>query len=304
MDSGEYGFGIFLSPLRPGIDCPAHAAYLPAVVRQDDGLPLTIPDAMCIFERNIGDPAWRHYEIFAQSETQTTPAEGRPATQLVVRSASEVGNYDYLVDYVFHQDGRMDVMVGSTGLDAVKCAAAQTMSDATAAAETRHGTLIVPNLVAPNHDHYFNFRLHFDIDGQDNTFMRTALVPGNPAQGAPRRSFWVTESAAARTEQEGRYKINPSTPAMYHIMNMGKTGPLGHHSSYMIVPNNSVAYSPFDFENDPPMKRNAYVEYTIWNTPYSAQERYAGGEFAFQSDGSDTLAAWVRRIARSPIPTS
>jgi len=31
--------------------------------------------------------------------------------------------------------------------------------------------LIAPNLVAANHDHFFNFRMDFDIDGQDNTFM-------------------------------------------------------------------------------------------------------------------------------------
>ncbi|NRG19568.1 tyramine oxidase [Rhizobiales bacterium] len=295
MDSGEYGFGIFLTPLRAGVDCPAYGTYLPAVVHQDDGSPLSIPDAICIFERNIGDPAWRHYEIFAQSEDQAVPAEGRPATQLVVRSASEVGNYDYLVDYIFHQDGRIDVMVGSTGLDAVKGAAAKSMNDEGAEDETRFGTLIAPNLIAPNHDHYFNFKLDFDVDGRKNTFMRTGLVAGNPHDEALRRSFWVTETKLAKTEMEGRYKINPSTPAMYHVMNMNAEGSLGHKPGYMIVPNNSVAYGPLDFAADPPMKRNAYIEYTIWNTPYNRDERYAGGEFAFQSDGSDTLAAWVEK---------
>lgn len=295
MDSGEYGFGIFLTPLRAGVDCPAYGTYLPAIVHQDDGSPLSIPDAICIFERNIGDPAWRHYEIFAQSEDQAVPAEGRPATQLVVRSASEVGNYDYLVDYIFHQDGRIDVMVGSTGLDAVKGAAAKSMNDEGAEDETHFGTLIAPNLIAPNHDHYFNFKLDFDVDGRENTFMRTGLVAGNPHDEALRRSFWVTETIPAKTEMEGRYKINPSTPAMYHVMNMNVDGPLGHKPGYMIVPNNSVAYGPLDFAGDPPMKRNAYIEYTIWNTPYNRDERYAGGEFAFQSDGSDALSAWVEQ---------
>jgi primary-amine oxidase len=295
MDSGEYGFGIFLSPLRPGVDCPAYATFLPATVHTDEGAPLAIPDAICIFERNIGDPAWRHFEIFAQSETEQVPAEGRPATQLVVRSASEVGNYDYLVDYVFHQDGRIDVMVGSTGLDAVKGAAVKSMNDAGAAEETRYGTLIAPNLVAPNHDHYFNFKLDFDIDGQANSFMRTALVAGTPEDDAPRRSFWVTETTMAMSEKTGRYKVNPNTPAMYHVMNMGAEGPLGHRPGYMIVPGNSVAYGPFDFAGDAPFRRNAYIEYTLWNTPYNVNERYAGGRFAFQSDGSDTLAAWTER---------
>lgn len=299
MDSGEYGFGIFMSPLRKGIDCPAYATFLPAVLHQDSGAPLEIPDAICVFERNIGDPAWRHFEVFAQSETQMTPAEGRPATELVFRSASEVGNYDYLIDYVFHQNGGIDIMVGSTGLDAVKGAASTSMKDDTAAEETRYGTLIAPNLVAPNHDHFFNFKLDFDIDGQQNTFMRAALVPGEPEAGSPRRSFWVVEKQAAKTELEGRYRVNPATPAMYHVMNMNVESGLGHNPSYMIMPHNSVAYSPLDTQNDPPMMRNGYIDYTIWNTLEDPTRRYAGGKLAFASSGADSLPNWVK--ADKPI---
>jgi primary-amine oxidase len=292
MDSGEYGFGIFLSPLRKGVDCPAYAAFFPAVVPQDNGAPAEIPDAVCVFERNIGDPAWRHYEIFAQTPDAPVPAEGRPATELVVRSASEVGNYDYLIDYVFQQNGMIRIMLEATGLDAVKGAAATSMSDPTAAAETRYGTLIAPNLVAPNHDHFFNFRLDFDIDGTANSFLRTALVPETTTGDLPRRTLWATRDEMPMTELEGRFRVDPINPAMYHVMNHGRQSGLGHHPGYMILPENSVAYSPLDVANDPPARRNAY---TFWTTPCAPDERYAGGEFAFQGDGSDSLPAWVER---------
>jgi len=79
-------------------------------------MPLTLPGTMCVFERSTGDPAWRHYEAFAQTPGgPAIPTEGRPATELVFRYASTVGNYDYLVDYVFMQDGTIKVAVGSTG---------------------------------------------------------------------------------------------------------------------------------------------------------------------------------------------
>ncbi|MGB7305246.1 MAG: hypothetical protein WBD13_13275 [Burkholderiaceae bacterium] len=299
MDSGEYGFGIFMSPLRAGIDCPRYATFLPAVVHQDNGTPLEIPDAICIFERNIGDPAWRHFEVFAQSENSFTPTEGRPATELVFRSASEVGNYDYLIDYVFHQNGRIDIMVGSTGLDAVKGVASQSMNDASAQADTQYGTLIAPNLVAPNHDHFFNFRLDFDIDGTANTFVRARLVAGKPADNALRRSFWVVEKQAVNYELNGRFRINPATPAMYHVMNANTESALGHHPGYMINPHNSFAYGPSDVRNDPPMRRNAYIDYSIWNTAFDPAQRYAGGELAFASSGEDSLPQWVK--ANRPI---
>ena len=73
-------------------------------------------------------------------------------------------------------------------------------------------------------------------------------------------------------------------------------GPLGHKPGYMIY-HGSVAYGSFDFENDPPMIRNAYIENSVWNTVHDPEERYAGGKFALQSDGSDTLAQWVKEDA-------
>lgn len=295
MDSGEYGFGLFMSPLTPGIDCPAYATFLPAVIHADDGSPAEIPNAVCVFERNVGDPAWRHYEVFSQAPDAPVPAEGRPATELVVRSASEVGNYDYLLDYVFQQNGMIRVMVGATGLDAVKGVASRSMSDPTAAEDTRYGTLIAPHLVAPNHDHFFNYRFDFDVDGQANMFTRTALVPGTAPEGSRRLSFWQTRDEVPMTELQGRYRVNPETPAMYHVMNMNVQTGLGHHPGYMIMPENSVAYSPLDVANDPPAKRNAYIAYTFWNTPYDPDERYAGGRYAMQSDGSDSLPAWVQQ---------
>lgn len=299
MDSGEYGFGIFMTPLRAGVDCPEYATFLPATFHTDTGEPFEIPDAVCIYERSIGDPAWRHYEIFAQTPETPVPAEGRPASELIVRYAAEVGNYDYLVDYVFDQSGRIRIRVGSTGLDAVKGVATTSMHDETAADDTRYGTL-----VAPNHDHFFNFRLDLDVDGRDNSFMRTAIVPATAPEGVPRRSLWVTEMEMPKTEAEARYKVNPDAPAMYHVGNMNVESALGHHPTYMLMPGNSVAYSPLDIANDPPARRNTYIEYSLFVTPYARDEQYAGGEFAFQSSGDDTLATWMqedRDIANSDI---
>lgn len=295
MDSGEYGFGIFMTPLRAGVDCPAYATFLPATFHTDTGEPMQIPDAICIYERAIGDPAWRHFEIFAQTPDAPVPAEGRPAAELVVRYAAEVGNYDYLVDYVFDQSGRIKVRVGSTGLNAVKGVAATSMASPTAAEDTRYGTLIAPHLVAPNHDHFFNFRLDFDIDGTRNAFMRTALVPEAAPEGVPRRSLWTTQMAMPMTESEARYRISPETPATYHVGNTGVTGALGHHPTYMLMPGGSVAYSPLDVVGDPPARRNPYIDYSLFVTPYDRDEQFAGGEYAFQSDGTDTLATWMEK---------
>ncbi|WP_174235479.1 tyramine oxidase [Pannonibacter phragmitetus] len=294
MDSGEYGFGLFLSPLRAGIDCPRHATFLPATIADDKGEPLVIPDAICVFERNTGDPAWRHFEVFAQTPETPVPAEGRPATELVVRTASEVGNYDYLIDYRLQQNGQINIYVGATGLDAVKGVVSTSMKDATAKEDTAYGTLIAPNLVAANHDHYFNFRIDFDVDQPVNHFSTMDIVPAKLDPSSPRKSMWTVEHNMPHTELEARYKISAMQPRYFHISNPSREGYLGHEPGWMIHHGN-VAYGPFDFANDPPMKRNAYIEYSVWNTVYDPEQRYAGGKFAMQSDGSDTLAEWVKQ---------
>ncbi|MEM9121960.1 MAG: tyramine oxidase [Pseudomonadota bacterium] len=294
MDSGEYGFGLFLTPLTPRVDCPAYATYLPALVNADNGSALEIPNAICIFERNIGDPAWRHFEVFAQGEGEEgfVPADGRPETELVVRTASAVGNYDYLIDYRFKQNGEIWVKIGATGIDVVKGVKSTSMDDETAAEDTAYGTLIAPNLVAPNHDHYFNFRFDFDIDQPKNRFGLMEIVAADRAEGAP-RSMWSVKKTMPESELDARYTISAAKRQFYHVMNMENKGVLGHHPGYMIH-HGSVAYGPFDYAGDLAMKRNAYIEYSVWNTPYDPAQRYAGGKFAFQSDGSDSLPEWVK----------
>lgn len=292
MDSGEYGFGAFLTPLRPGIDCPKYATMLPAVISDDNGKPQEIPNAICIFERDIGEPAWRHYEIFAQTPDKPVPPVGRPETELVVRTSSEIGNYDYFIDYRFKQNGQIFIMVGASGLDAVKGVAARSMSDPTAKKDTEFGTLIAPNLVAPNHDHYFNFRLDFDIDQPVNHFHTMDIVRAKPVAGSPRRSMWKVDIKSPHREMEARYRISSLQPRFFQI-GSGQTGPYGNHSGWMVHHAN-VANSPYDFVKDPPMMRNAYIEYNVWTTVYDRNQRYAGGKFPMQSDGKDTLAQWVK----------
>ncbi len=292
MDSGEYGFGLFLTPLTPGVDCPDYATFLPAIINDDAGQAMEIPDAICIFERSKGDPAWRHFEVFAQTPENFVPAEGRPHTELVVRTASEVGNYDYLIDYRFHQNGEMQIMVGATGLDAVKGVESTSMNDDTAAEDTKHGTLIAPNLVAANHDHYFNFRIDFDIDQPKNNFMTMDIVPAEVADDSPRRSMWEVSRNMPKTEMEATYQISAMKPRYFMVENPDRESYLGHTPGWMIH-HGSIAYGPFDFANDPPFMRNPWVENSVWNTVYKDDERYAGGSYAMQSDGTETLGSYV-----------
>ncbi|MFX6803718.1 primary-amine oxidase, partial [Acinetobacter baumannii] len=67
--------------------------------------------------------------------------------ELVIRWISTVGNYDYIFDWVFAENGTIGINAGATGIEAVKGVKSSTMRDASAAEDTRYGTLIDHNIV-------------------------------------------------------------------------------------------------------------------------------------------------------------
>lgn len=286
FDTGEYGAGTMATPLTTGVDCPATAAFLSSTFGDDQGEPITIPNALCIFERGTGDPIWRH----AESLNQTY--EGRANVELVVRMAATVGNYDYLFDWVFNDAAEIEVRVGATGIDSVKGVATSRMTDKTAAADTRYGTLVAPNLVAVNHDHYFDFRLDLDIDGTRNSFNQDIYRPVTLPADSPRRSLYIVEPTIAASENAAKLSTGHGT-SKYRVVNESQTNDVGNAVSYEVLVANhaTLLLDP----NDWPSKRASFLRHDLWVTPYVPTERYAGGEYMFQSTGSDGLAAWTTR---------
>jgi primary-amine oxidase len=284
FDTGEYGAGTMATPLKPGIDCPATAAFLPTTFGDDKGEPITTPNALCVFERGTGDPIWRHAEPLNQTY------EGRANVELVVRMAAAVGNYDYLFDWVFNDAAEIEVRVGATGIDSLKGVKTRNMSDATAVADTRYGTLVAPNLVAVNHDHYFNFRLDLDVDGSANSFNQDTYRQVTLPADSPRRSIYVVEPAIAASEKAAAINTGHE-PSKFRVMNESQTNEVGNAVSYEVLVANhaKLLLDPDDW----PAKRAGFLQHDIWVTPYAPSERYAGGEYMFQSTGSDGLPVWT-----------
>jgi len=279
FDAGEYGAGLMASPLKAGVDCPATAAFFPATFNNDKGEPVTTPRALCVFERDSGDPIWRH------------DAEGRKNVELVVRMAAGIGNYDYLLDWVFNDAAEIEVRVGATGIVALKGVRTQKMSDASAAEDARYGTLVAPGLVATNHDHYFNFRLDLDVDGTENSFTREVYEKMELPRESPRRSIYVVRGETPATEKGAQFDTG-HVAEKFLIVNESRKNSVGNVVGYELMYANHARLM-LDKE-DWPSKRAKFLEHDLWLTPFNHSEKYAAGDYVFASRESGGLSLWTQ----------
>ncbi|XP_072067537.1 amine oxidase [copper-containing] gamma 1 isoform X2 [Arachis hypogaea] len=290
MDAGEYGFGLQAMPLDPLNDCPRNAYYMDAVFAAADATPYLRPNIICVFETYAGDIAWRHAETPFNNFKVT---EVRPKVNLVVRMAASVGNYDYIVDWEFQTDGLIRSKVGLSGMLMVKGTIYDHMNQVPSE-EYLYGPLLSENLIGVIHDHYIIYYLDLDIDGTDNSFTKVNIKKHETSPGeSPRKSYLKAIRNVAKTEKDAQIRLSLYDPSEFHMTNPSKKTKIGNPVGYKVVPSGTAA-SLLDPE-DPPQKRAAFTNNQIWVTPYNKSEEWAGGLFAYQSKGDDTLQVWSNR---------
>ena len=270
FDVGELGLGITATPLRAGVDCPTNCTVFNAVMADSEGEPRTIPRAVALYERD-GGIAWKH------------GVEARRARDLVLGFVSQVGNYDYGFDWIFHQDGTLEVRVALTGIMAVKAVAD--------GRDEPYGHMVDKNLAAPHHQHFFTFRLDLDVDGAaPNRVVElnstAAAGKDNPYGGAFRM-----QETPLRSEREAQRNLNLATSRRWMIVNPNAKNALGHATGYALVPGANAI--PFAAPDSWVRKRAGFLNAHVWVTPYQATERYAGGDYPNQSRGGDGLSKWT-----------
>lgn len=291
FDLGTYPalFGGIASTLEPGVECPAYATYFNAMVMTESGRPRERVRAACLFERSSGDVAWRH------GREGGRVIEARAKTDLVLRMFMTAGNYDYLFDWVFQQDGTLKMDAGATGMDATKGASGNQAED------DRYGRMIAAGRVGVNHSHFFSFRLDMDVDGTENSLMVDKLVPTRLPAGNARRSIWTVQSSEARNEGDAKRHSMMNAPEIWRIVNPTVMGPFGAPVGYQIEGHGAMTLLAQD---DYLQRRAGFTDHTLWVTPYAPRELYAAGDYPTMSTSGDGLPRWTaanRAIAAKDV---
>jgi primary-amine oxidase len=277
FDVGEYGMGMCANGLQLGCDCLGDITYLDADLCDSRGRALTIPNAICIHEEDYGI-LWKHTDRRLPHNPEV-----RRSRRLVVSSISTVENYEYGFYWYFYQDGNIEFQLKLTGVLSLGAAhPGETLP---------HGAMVAPQLYAPNHQHFFNMRLDFDIDGERNTISQVDLVADPIDEHNPFENAFRAKATALRTEKQACANLNLETARTWKIGNPSRLNRLGEPVAYKFIPgDNSV---PFASPKAWWRKRARFVDHHVWVTPYAENENFAAGDFPNQSLADHGLSTWV-----------
>jgi len=282
FDEGEVGLGWLTVSQEPLTDCPPQTVFVDAVLADEFGKPRTIPRAIALYERD-GGILWKHDDYDSHTN------ESRRARELVLSSIATIGNYDYGFNWVFHQDGTLEMEVQLTGIMEPKGVTASKIHEHDGPS---HEHLVAPNVAAVHHQHFLSFRLDLDVDGAAGNSvveMNTEALPTN--QSNPYGREFVTSETILATEKDAIRQLNLASNRTWKVINPNVRNALGGPVGYALLPGENAV--PFNSPDSWVRKRAGFISAPIWFTPYDPAEMHAAGEYPNQSPGGEGLPKWT-----------
>ncbi len=283
LDEGDFGLG-YCSPHRLGVDVPTYATLLDAVLPLSNGVPLSMPAAVAVYEQFPG-LLWKHHTPI---EYGVGIEDSRAARQLVISQIVTLGNYDYIFRWIFHQDGVIEQQTLMTGIVLAKAVQAETVVEL----KSEHATLVDARVAAVHHQHFFNFRLDLDVDGPINNAWEINAEPITDPAANPGGNAFVAKVSPLESESQARRMVHIPSSRHWRMTRMPPR-PTGwgilRDSSWR----RTATRFPWRVPGSSVRRRASFLDAHLWCTPYSETERYAGGRFVNQSNGDDGLAVWT-----------
>ncbi|XP_053322032.1 amiloride-sensitive amine oxidase [copper-containing] [Spea bombifrons] len=225
IDSG-WGMGSSNYELAKGIDCPEVATYQDVYRFYDSERPVRYKNALCIFELPTGIPLRRHFDRDSQSGFNFYA--GLENHVLVVRTISTIYNYDYIWDYVFYQNGVIEVKVSATGYIYATFFTPEGIE---------YGTRVHRNVLGILHTHLIHYKVDFDVAGTENSFETISLRYENISNPWSPGDYVVQSRKVhtlRRTERQAAFRFGKPFPKHLMFQNPNKMNKWGHPRSYRI----------------------------------------------------------------------
>ena len=281
FDVGEYGIGRLASPIEIGADAPENAKTFDFAVATDAGDVQTLKNAVALFERD-GGMLWKHYDIDRNYN------ESRRGRQLVLMFIATVGNYDYAMNWIFHQDGTLEFRADLTGIMLTKGVAQELPSHDSHLPNAHY---VAKNLVAPHHQHFFNFRLDLDVDGVANSLVESNTRAADFDDQNALGNAFIMEATPLRTEKAAQRDLNLGAARKWKVLNPAVKNDLTEPTAYILAPGESSL--PYVHPTAPVRKRAFFLNHHLWATQFREGEMHAAGYYPNQSTADKGLEVWT-----------
>ena len=276
FDFGELQAGALANSLELGCDCLGSIHYFDVTLADASGEPYTIPNAICLHEEDFGT-LWKHADLGERR------AEVRRSRRLVISWIGTFGNYEYGFYWYLYQDGAIESEIKLTGI--LQTAVLEPGE------RPESGVLVAPQVNGMSHQHLFNARLDFDLDGRENTVEEVWAEPLPLGDTNPHGTSFASRRKQLTSEAAAKRSVDPLRARAWDVANPNVTNALGDPVRYRLVPEHNVellAHPDSSYG-----KRAAFARHHLHVTPYEAGERYATGDYPYQHPGDAGLPVWT-----------
>lgn len=285
FDQGEYGLGTLANSLELGCDCLGVIQYFDVTMVDEFGKAYVLKNAICLHEEDYG-VLWKHRN--AHSGVNQT----RRSRRLVISFFTTVGNYDYGFFWYFYQDGTIQLETKLTGIIQP--------SGVDEGEDYPYGTRVARNFGGPIHQHLFNARLHWNLDGdggngegEGNSVVECETETLAWGENNPHGTAFVTKGRVLHRELDAARTADPLRGRYWKVINPNVKNRMGEPVGYKMVmmpaptllshPESSVA------------KRAGFAQKHIWVTQYHPRELFAAGDYPNLSPGGEGLPSYIRQ---------
>ena len=146
-----------------------------------------------------------------------------------------------------------------------------------------HGALVAPGLYAPNHQHWFSFRLDMMVDGPRNAVYEvdSAAVPLGPEN--PGGNAWVVHRRLLARESEACRDADPLAGRYWMVTSAEARNALGEPTAYKLVPGENVR--ALAHRDSSVARRAGFMAHHLWVTRHDPSRALRGRRLSEPAPG-------------------
>ena len=146
--------------------------------------------------------------------------------------------------------------------------------------------MVAEGLYGPHHQHFFNIRIDWMLDGLKNSLVEVNCEPIPKGPENPAGNAWAAKETVIKTVGEARRLHDAPKGRFWKVINSQVKNHVNQPVAYKLVPTSQPCYPLCDLDSGQG-GRSTLARYHMWATNYHPEEFFAAGLFPNQAKGDE-----------------